>query len=149
MEKNYRSMQVRFFDILRQEASCRKPTDDSCSLEDTKESGLVSLCLGMNPMIVSERDKEKETKEHSPKVVVDEEDEGLDTKLQLSAEVRTSSTSPRLQEHKEEEETWPPNKIQKTSTGEDDDALPQTQAKRTRVSVRARCDSPTVRFITI
>lgn len=152
VEKDYKSLQLRFFDILQQQQEpSRKPVthdhDSSPSNEKTvMEPELVSLCLGINP---SETKKEEKISKSN------REEEELKASLRLEL-VTSSHISPDSScgeepkdQHKKEAtagETCPPSKMLKTMRNGDDEASQQNPVKRARVSVRARCDTPTVSF---
>lgn len=164
VEKDYKSLQLRFFDILQQQEPSRKPVTEhnpSPSNDETiTEPELVSLCLGRRSSggTASETKKEEKTSRSTR-----EEEElkaslslALDSKFQPSLELATSShfspenSSEETKDHDEKEatagETWPPSKMLKTMRNGDDEASQQNPVKRARVSVRARCDTPTVGF---
>lgn len=147
--KEYQSLQMQFIDILQQEA---KSKDTVPSHQAKEEPELVSLSLG----ITSTEPKKEDKKNNS--IRNGQEEEKLNGALSLglqdyrfepsSAEhVRnTSCSNNSFEEQKEEEPTeiWPPSKILKTMKSGDDEVPQQSQVKKTRVSVRARCDTTTV-----
>ncbi|KAJ0100180.1 hypothetical protein Patl1_22145 [Pistacia atlantica] len=164
--KDYKSLQLRFFDILQQEEPSRKPVTEhnpSPSNDETiMEPELVSLCLGRSSSGAASETKKEEKTNKSTR----EEEElkaslslALDSKFQPSLELLTSTShfspensSEEPKDHDEKEatagETWPPSKMLKTMRNGDDEASQQNPVKRARVSVRARCDTPTVqRFV--
>lgn len=158
IENDYKSLQFKFFDILqREQPSSKKPSTGSTpppfSQDEIMEPELVSLCLGRS----SPSKKEEKTSKNSSNKTIRESDEelkaslslALDSKIQPSLELAVSNLSPEnsSEEQKEEEagETWPPSKALKTTRNiGDDEVSQQSHVKRARVSVRARCDTPTV-----
>lgn len=155
IEKDYKSLQLRFFDILQHETSSKQSTDSAPSHDETEESNeLVSLCLGRSPTEPKKEDKSTT----SAKSMENEELKanltlGLDSKILTSTETVLSNPSPAesVEEPKEEEagETWPPSKVIPKRNGDHDEAAQQSQPKRARVCVRTRCDTPTVSSIAI
>lgn len=150
IEKDYQSLQLRFFDIFKQETPNNFTESSTPSHDETEEPELVSLCLGRSPT-----EFKKEEKASNPIKISTKDEEwkaslslGWDSnKFQLSSEI-VSNPSPEtsLEETKQAEagETWPPSKTLKTMRNGDDEVSQQTHVKRARVSVRARCDTPTV-----
>ncbi|KAJ4823913.1 hypothetical protein Tsubulata_009744 [Turnera subulata] len=140
IEKDYQSLQFRFLGILNQETS-RKSTESTPSQETDEEPELVSLCLGRSP---SEHKKDVNS---SSKTKANNEDLKASLTLSLDSTFPMSNPSPEdsLEEPKEEEttEAWSPSKTPKRNIAEDEVAQ-QTQVKRARVCVRARCDTPTM-----
>lgn len=148
VEKDYQSLKLRFFDILRQE-TCKKPADSAPSSDETEEPELVSLCLGRTP---SEPKRDEKTSNSSKSSRENEELKasltlGFESKFQTSTEL-VSNPSPEnsLEDLAKEDEaageTWPPSKVLKRNA--DDEVAQQNNVKRARVCVRARCDTPTV-----
>lgn len=145
IQKDYKSLQLRFFDILQQETS-KNSSNSAPSHDETEEPELVSLCLGRSPSEHRKDDKPG----NSSKTSENEELKanltlGLDSNFLLSTEL-VSNPSPEdsSEEQKEEEagETWQLSKIPRKNG--DDDVAQQNHVKRARVCVRARCDTPTV-----
>ncbi|XP_054802131.1 probable WRKY transcription factor 72 [Prosopis cineraria] len=147
VEKDYQSLQLRFFDILRREASEKGIADSANSHDETEEPELVSLCLGRSP-----RDPKKDTRiGNSTKLKESEDLEarltlGLDSKCEVSMEVVSDQSPVNSSGETKEADvggTCPTNKSLKAKNGEDE-ISEQIPAKRARVSVRARCDTPTM-----
>lgn len=148
---DYESLQMHFLDIAKQ-AAAKKSKYTAPTHQEDEENELVSLSLGRH---ASEPKKnEKKTSDLSEDVKQHENfDEG--PKLGLDCRFDPSTTEPIIkaspensfEAHKEEEpttETWPPGKSLKTMRSGEDELLQQNHLKRARVSVRARCDTPTV-----
>lgn len=160
IEKDYKSLQLRFFDILQKADPAKKSTNSTqyCSHDgQIMESELVSLCLGRSssPGEVKKEERTSNNASKSSRKNGDDEELkaslnlALDPKIQPSLELGVSNLSPEnsSEETKEEEagEAWPPSKVLKTMRGNgDDEVSPHSNVKRARVSVRARCDAPTV-----
>lgn len=147
IEKDYHSLQLRFFDIIKQE-SPKKSTESSAPRlhDETDEPELVSLCLGRSP---SDQPKKEEKARKSSTNYEEWKASlslGLDSKFQLSTElVSDASPETSLEEPKQVgDQTWPPSKTLKTMRNGDDEVSQQNHVKRARVSVRARCDTSTV-----
>ena len=152
MMKDYRTLQVQFYDIIQQEET-KKSTDTVDDHQGTEEHELVSLTLGR---ISSEPKRDgKNNKTSSQGKNHDEQaKESLSLGSLCTFEASKSGTNETLPnpspensfgEPKEEAgETWPPSKVLKTMRGGDDEVPQQNPAKKARVSVRARCDTPTV-----
>ncbi|KAJ7974439.1 putative WRKY transcription factor [Quillaja saponaria] len=146
VEKDYQSLQLRFFDTLKREVVSKKCVDDSApSHDDTEEPELVSLCLGRSPR---ESKKDEKTTNSCKTKENDDLDAsltlGLDSKFQLSKELVPDLSPANSLEESKEGETCGRNKSLKTLRNGDEESSQQTPAKRARVSVRARCDTPTM-----
>ncbi|XP_058112872.1 WRKY transcription factor 72A-like [Magnolia sinica] len=149
--KDYQSLQMQFYDILQQEQA-KKSTETTSSDQEIEESELVSLSLGTN----SSGHKKEEKMSNSSKGKEDEQmKEGLTLGLDCKFEEpnsgpveHPSNPSPEnsFEEPKEEDvgEVWPPSKILKTLRSGEDEASQQAHVKKARVSVRARCEAPTM-----
>ncbi|XP_068649381.1 WRKY transcription factor 72A-like [Aristolochia californica] len=149
--KDYQSLQMQFYDTVKQEQA-KKSTESASNDRDIEEPELVSLSLGTTASGSKKEDKGG----NSSKTKEDEQLKealtlGLDCKFEKSNTGPADAPSNRspensLEEAKDEEkgEPWPPSKILKTLRNEDDEVSQQAQAKKARVSVRARCDAPTM-----
>ncbi|KAJ0105289.1 hypothetical protein Patl1_17838 [Pistacia atlantica] len=118
----------------------------------SKETELVSLSLGR---FSSDSKKEEKTKTSSSGKEDDQKiKEGLSLGLECKFEVSKPDANEALpdpsltngfEEPKEEAgETWPPSKALKTMRSGEEDISQQNPVKRARVSVRARCETPTM-----
>ncbi|KAK2663975.1 hypothetical protein Ddye_002563 [Dipteronia dyeriana] len=157
--KDYKTLQMQFYGIVQQEAT--KPTTDHSSndhhqeMEEEPSDDLVSLSLGRSSSDSKKHEDQKNKTTHSH----DDQDKGLTLGLdyrKFEASKSSDETQPlpnpspenssEDQAPKEEAgETWPPSKVLKMmkSSGEDV-ILQQNAVKKARVSVRARCDTPTM-----
>ncbi|EOY02038.1 WRKY transcription factor 72, putative [Theobroma cacao] len=152
--KDYQSLHMRFRDILQQEEEAKKSTETAPSHQGNEEHDLVFLSLGRSSGTESKKE-EKKSSNLSNNGKEDEKpngNEGLALGLECkfvpagSTEKNPSpETSFGKQEEEEPAEIWPPSKILKTVRSGDEDAEEQMQFKKAaRVSVRARCDTPTM-----
>ncbi|KAK3030834.1 hypothetical protein RJ639_035763 [Escallonia herrerae] len=151
IEKEYKSLQRHFIDIFQQGTKKKSNIPVITPDERIKEPELVSLRLGLSP---SEPHKDDNT--NSSTIIRDQQlNSGL--KLGLDYNLRrsksdlmelVSDTSPEnsIEERKKEEagETRPPSKVLTTAESGDDEQSQLSRVKRARVSVRARCDTPTM-----
>lgn len=160
MMKDYKTLQKQFHNIVHdhdQEAP-KNSTDtahDKRHQETAEEPEFVSLTLGRSSSSSElKRDRSPNKVETAVNVRQDKEGGlvlGLDCKFDVPKQSSTESSlnpSPEIsleEVKKEAGETWPPQKSPKTmrSTG-DDEVSQQNPAKKARVSVRVRCDTPTV-----
>ncbi|KAF6159958.1 hypothetical protein GIB67_033042 [Kingdonia uniflora] len=155
--KDYKSLQMHFFDTVQQE-EVKKSTDintvtSTNAREEHEEPEFFSLSLGR-----STTSSEPKRDEKSSKFKGDDDGMkeglalGLDCKFEVSTNSSPNNNEPVVipspenssDEHKEGVvgEQWPPSKNLKRNGDED---LPQqTHVKKARVSVRARCDTPTM-----
>lgn len=148
--KEYQSLQVHFHDIISQTEES-KNTDSSSSHQEVEEPQLVSLSLGRSS---SEPKKEEKINNSSKSSKKDDEFDhkglalGLECKFDPGPVQLVNNLSPENSfelKGSDVTETWPPSKSLKTiRSGDDDDVLQQNPLKKARVSVRARCDTPTV-----
>ncbi|ERN03816.1 probable WRKY transcription factor 72 [Amborella trichopoda] len=161
--KDYQSLQMHFFDIVHQEQIMIKP-ESEVSNHKTEEPELVSLSLGTTNSSTIHKKEEKTSNFEKGKE--EEEDRQVDEGLSLGLDCRFNQPhrnpieisakveipereSPEniSEESKEEEintEAWHPNTLLKTSRGPEDEISQQAHVKKARVSVRARCDAPTM-----
>lgn len=153
--KDYRALQLKFHDIIQQETN--KSSSTITTHQETEEPELVCLSLGMSS---SDGKKDDHSSRNHGKEKVDHKDDdddkevlalGMDYKFELPKD-QENEPSPNptreasSEEVKEEErgETWPPKESFKNVRNEEDEVSQQNPAKRARVSVRVRCDTPTM-----
>ncbi|XP_029125101.1 probable WRKY transcription factor 72 isoform X2 [Cajanus cajan] len=143
VEKEYHSLQLRFFDILQREASKKGGEDSAAPLDEEEEPKLVSLCLGRSP-------REPKKDEITDKYSKQKENEDLQANLTLSLDFKSASSKEQLSDMipmntseglKEEDST---NKLIRTKDGGDEISELTPPTKKARVCVKARCDTPTM-----
>ncbi|KAK4360751.1 hypothetical protein RND71_019703 [Anisodus tanguticus] len=152
IEKDYNSLQTRFFNICQPEL--KKSASPTCTPEniaDEEESELVSLRLGRSPSPNESKKVDKkrsyyETREkyHS----CDQSNDGLKLGLDYSSGISESD----LIKTSIDPSPGPTSEVVKTMrTGDNgsvkragDDEVSQPNVKRARVSVRTKCDYPTI-----
>lgn len=151
--REYQSLQLQFYSIVQQEQAKKSSETTASTGQEIEESELVSLSLRTTS---SGQKKEEKTAATSGKAKEEEQlKEGLTLGLDCKFEASTSGAyeppsipSPEnsFEEPKECEvgEARPPSKILRTWRSGDDEVSQQTNVKKARVSVRARCDTPTV-----
>ncbi|KAG4403145.1 hypothetical protein AAZX31_01G041500 [Glycine max] len=125
-------------------------------IEENEESELVSLSLGIsiskgkpskNEKMINNGIEKREDEDVHKRLVL-----GLDINLDPvdQDELAANNSTPESsfgEGGKEDEPTemWPPSKVSKTMKSEDkSEASPHYQPKKTRVSIRARCDTQTM-----
>lgn len=152
--KDYGSLQMLFHDMVQQERN-KSSSTITTTHQETEEPELVSLSLRMS---TTDGKKDDHSSKNHGKEKVDNYDRGqdglalgLDCKFELAKDQETvSSPNPSLEASsgevkKEDGETWPPQKsLKKARNDQEDEVSQQNPAKRARVSVRVRCDTPTV-----
>ncbi|CAL5198355.1 unnamed protein product [Lathyrus oleraceus] len=164
----YRALEMQFHNMVKQETEKNNVdhNDDNNHEEIMVESDLVSLSLGRVPSNNIQKNEEKVNK--VSKLALNNDDGefkqelalGLDCKFETSKSGSTTDGLPNQNSSpvnscevvptKDEETgvTWPPSKtLNNDKTARDaaeDEVSQQTPAKKARVCVRARCDTPTM-----
>ncbi|KAF3341568.1 putative WRKY transcription factor 72 [Carex littledalei] len=158
--EDYQSLQTHYFEIMEQEKGKTVKESNPVTAPPTnveEEHELVSLSLGST---ISSGGFNKKEEKSRIDIKGNEEDNkiekeclklGLDCKFEgpsskSEANVLSLSSDNSFDDTKDEEagEPWRPSKIMKNMLGGDDDLSQQPQVKQARVSVRARCDTPTM-----
>lgn len=155
---------MHFFDIVKQEQPnlVKKPEDELTAISPEAEeiTELVSLRLGLNTVArnkkleekminTSPKSKENFLIEEGLTLGLDCKFEGYNSKNDEYKELQQNpSSDDSVEEIKEEEEEadkpCPQNKVLKNLRSGDEEVLQQTHVKKARVSVRVRCQTPTV-----
>ncbi|KAB1994144.1 hypothetical protein ES319_D13G080000v1 [Gossypium barbadense] len=164
--KDYQSLHTRFLDVLKKEEANKSTTTPIVgSHEENNEEHhqLISLSLGRS----SSNDPPKKQEKKSSKEEDDDDDDGkhgndgggglelgLECKFEPDGSIESeknnnpsceSSLGKPEEEEKEPTEVWTPSKILKSvKNGDEEDVSEPMQLKKTRVSVRTRCDTPTM-----
>ncbi|KAL3819431.1 hypothetical protein ACJIZ3_005336 [Penstemon smallii] len=149
--KDYRTLQTQYQDVIQQDAR-KSPSAVSMHNDHTEEPEFFALSLGRTSSgTIKEEPRKSPINE---KVVMDKDGLtlGLDcNKLELPKTTSLEhspnpSTENSIDEIKEDVgATWPPNKTLKNARDvADDEISTQNPTKRARVSVRVRCDTPTM-----
>ncbi|KAK4437092.1 WRKY transcription factor 72A [Sesamum alatum] len=154
--KDYRTLQMQYRDVIQKEAKNAPNTDSSDRDHDTDEPNqLFALSLGISSSSDRVKDEPRKTIAINEDVLEGGDREGtltlgLDCKIEAPKKLQVEPSpnpSPEnsLEDAKEEAgETWPPKTMKNVRDGGDDEISQQNPAKRARVSVRVRCDTPTM-----
>ncbi|KAF3655706.1 putative peptide/nitrate transporter-like [Capsicum annuum] len=158
--KEYRNLQNQFHDIVQREVDQKSSSTVNTTQHesDHETNELVSLSLGRATSDMKKEELSKILKKDKGR---DDEDVnksldlGLDCKFEECSPVKNRSPENSLDDHQANKDengetsttTWPPNKNLKTMRNDGDngdDVSQQNPTKRARVSVRVRCDAPTM-----
>ncbi|BBH03915.1 WRKY DNA-binding protein 61 [Prunus dulcis] len=157
----YQTLQMQLYDIQEKANKSKDVTiasPNNIYNPQDDESEMVSLSLGSfsSRPKKDEKNKNRSTSSQGKENESDRESLslGLDCKYEApkssatTTEVPLSNSSPAssLEEVPKEEagQTWPPKKVLKTARSAEDEVAQQNPVKKARVSVRARCDTPTM-----
>ncbi|XP_019432030.1 PREDICTED: probable WRKY transcription factor 36 [Lupinus angustifolius] len=159
LSNDYQSLQTNFTEILIQQDKQEESTKATCKTSMIhEESDFITLSLGISCTNQPCRDEKKNGK-RTEKRKLDDEDLhkglalGLDIKFDPStteAEVTNNHSQQRSFENEEgkgeeSSEIWPHSKVMNTMKAEDKSETSQhSQLKKTRVSIRARCETQTM-----
>lgn len=167
--RDYKALHMQFLDIVKQgsdKTSVEKGKNNNQEIDREPELVLLSLGRARNSKKEPETiDKPSSSSQRKlsidDKKLLGEEDQRLKLGLEcLASKSNTvestlpdSSPTSSSEEPKDEGpgESWPPGKAMKTTRGGDDEVSQQNNnpVKKARVSVRVRCDTPTVNFCII
>ncbi|KAI3820810.1 hypothetical protein L1987_08358 [Smallanthus sonchifolius] len=134
--KDYQTLQKKFQDIFHQQ----KQTSTAINPQTDDESELVSLSLGRSSSVeLIKKDKRSSTPPTKSA-------EGLGLGLSTTESPVIPSPDNSLEEAKDDagETSTPQKPLTPKRNGDDQEVLQQNPAKKTRVSVRVRCDTPTM-----
>ncbi|CAN4100431.1 unnamed protein product [Withania somnifera] len=144
--KEYRDLQNQFYDIVQREADQKSSSTVNTTQHESDHEAdqLVSLSLGRTTSDMKKEELSKifkKDKGHEDKEVVHKS-----LALGLDCKFETTPTECSPLNLKPSTTTWPSTKNLKTmrNNGDGDDVLQQNPTKRARVSVRVRCDAPTM-----
>ncbi|XP_031400142.1 WRKY transcription factor 72B-like isoform X2 [Punica granatum] len=160
LAKDYQSLQKHFHDVLQQDETHKKraiptPTPVLANDQENKQEPdeFVSLTLGRTLSGVNKTEDQRKIDLNE----AEKDNEMLREELKLGLDCRYAEQSPTepvknrtsgegFEELREDDitEIWPPSKILKTMKSTDDESSQSSQGKKARVSVRARCDTPTM-----
>lgn len=152
--KDYESLQSNIHDILKDQEQAKEekenhassPPSDRHHQSDDRDQLLVSLSLGR----ASSNDDDGEPRKSVEKKIGNESNNNS-TKVfdKLALGLGSSSSTSHSADHDRDDqaeptEIWPPSKVLKRSSDQEDGVSQMSPLKKARVSVRTRCDTPTV-----
>lgn len=152
IEKDYTSLQTRFFNICQPDfkKSSGSPTCTHENIADEEESELVSLRLGRSP---SPSENKKVDKKRSYDKTIEDSPSCNDQSsngLKLGLDYSTGVSESEFIKPSNDPSPGPTSEVVKTvkkcndESIKKDDEVSQPNVKRARVSVRTKCDYPTV-----
>ncbi|KAF5734709.1 WRKY transcription factor 61 isoform X3 [Tripterygium wilfordii] len=159
--KDYQTLQMQFHDIVQHDHQPKKLTTNPNNphLEIEEPDQLVSPSLRRFSCDVRKDDEKKKSSSIEKNAIREDHHEqidyrdglnlGLGCKFEASKSDASDPPNSSFEEQQKDDAAdtnWIPNKVLKTSksVGGDDEVLQQNPVKKTRVSVRARCDASTM-----
>ncbi|KAL6583944.1 DNA binding domain [Orobanche minor] len=163
--KDYKTLQRQYQDIIQQEDTVSPNSliipkiHDHDQITEEHDELMIALSLGRSIPSDGTKNEQHKTPVRDENVIEGGDKEGftlgldLDCKFQVPSEKLTHEISPdnhslenSLEEAKEEggESAWQPKTTKNAREGGDEEITQQNPTKRARVSVRVRCDTPTM-----
>ncbi|KAK6148528.1 hypothetical protein DH2020_019440 [Rehmannia glutinosa] len=152
--KDYRTLQMQYRDVIQQEPK-KSPITHHQTEEQPDEIFALSLGRNSSDRLIKDENRVIKTPGRNDEIsnIVEVGDDkegltlGLDCKFQVPKKLSIDSSpnhSPENSLEEAKEETWPPKTTKNVREGGEDEITQQNPAKRARVSVRVRCDTPTM-----